>query len=272
MPLHSAACGNSAAAVRLLLEAALETAAADDDRMYLPMHRAAECGSAEALRTLLDAGAPGLYWPTIDGRLPLHLAAQTQALPPNQLLLTAYPAAVHEEDNHGQLPLHWAARGGNEAVVRLLLAANPAAALVPENQGRLPLRLALRYRRFDAARALLPASGLGAAQLLNLLAAAPAHSQPQLHLLYTELAALMPLTPEQWQRVPVPCPSLGHALRAVLARSQAEAALLLAHLPPADARRLWTAALSLHRAQRSLQLEVPTALVGRMLALSLADE
>lgn len=52
--------------------------------------------------------------------------------------------------------------------------------------------------------------------------------------------------------VPCPCPGLGRALPAVLARSEAEAAQLVARLPPGDGQRLRTSALSLHRRQQQL--------------------
>ncbi len=91
--------------------------------------------------------------------------------------------------------------------------------------------------------------------------------------LYADIAAHMLLTPEQWQRVPMPCAALGTALPAMLKRSAAEAGLLVAHLPPADGQRLCVAALSLHRLQGTLELSppVPADLIGRMLALSLSD-
>lgn len=84
--------------------------------------------------------------------------------------------------------------------------------------------------------------------------------------LYATLATAWPLTTTQWQQVPFPCPGLGTALPAVLARSQAEAALLVHHLPAADRSRLRTAALALHRLQRCLKVSLPTDLAHRILA------
>ena len=243
------------------------------------MHAAAEGGHTSVIHILIDANAPGIDVSLEDGTLPLHMAASSGCEAAIRLLLVANPAAAFAQDNDGRLPLHrvvWWRR--SEAAVRLLLAANPAAALVKDSDGRLPLHLALLYRGWPpyinegAARALLPASGLSAAQGLDLLAAVPAQAQPLVQPLYADLAAHMPLTVRQWLRVPSSCRGLGSALPAVLARSEVEAALLLAHLSPADAERLRTAALSLHRVQRSLQLSVPAALVGRMLALALADD
>ena len=68
--------------------------------------------------------------------------------------------------------------------------------------------------------------------------------------LYTPLVACLSLTPAEWQRVPSPCPGLGSALPAVLARSAGEAALLVRHLPGADRERLCAAALCLRRLQQ----------------------
>jgi hypothetical protein len=42
-------------------------------------------------------------------------------------------------------------------------------------------------------------------------------------------------------------------------------------LPPADAQRLCTAALSLHRAQKQLQMFLPGPVVWDILALSCVD-
>ncbi len=244
VPLHFAAGNGDPEAVQLLLEAAPQTAAALDDRGGLPMHSAAYSGSVDCLRLLVDAGAPGLDVPDGDKCLPLHCAA---------------------ECNH-------------EAAVRFLLACHPAAATAENEQGERPLHLALNRHSFsqaavDAARPLLHVSGLSAQQLLDLLADVPSEGRPHAQPLYADVAAHMRLTPEQWQRMPTPCAGLGASLPAVLARSAAEAGLLVAHLPPANRERLRAAALSLQRLQGTLQLTppIPAALLGRMLALSLSN-
>jgi hypothetical protein len=69
--------------------------------------------------------------------------------------------------------------------------------------------------------------------------------------LFAVLVARQPLTTGDWSLVPQPCPGLGSALPAVLARSDFEARLLVAHLPPEEQRRLRTCALCLARAQRA---------------------
>ena len=58
--------------------------------------------------------------------------------------------------------------------------------------------------------------------------------------LYAPLVARQPLAPAEWARVPSPCPRLAAVLPAVLERSEAEAALLVRRLPPADRKRLRT--------------------------------
>ncbi len=226
--------------MRLLLEAAPQTATDLDGAGQLPMHLAAEGGSVDCIRLLVDAGAPGLDVP----------------------------------DDRESLPLHEAAASNHEAAARFLLARYPAAAAAEDKQGHRPLHKALDHRMYshaapNAARALLHVSGLSAQQLLDLLAGVPADQQQRVQPLYGDVAAHMPLTPEQWQRVPMPCPGLGTALPAVLDRSAAEAGLLVAHLPRADRMRLRVAALSLHRLQGTLELSppIPAALLGRMLAL-----
>ena len=80
------------------------------------------------------------------------------------------------------------------------------------------------------------------------------------------LATLVPLSAAEWQRVPAPCAGLGAALPDVLARSDAEPALLVQHLPEASKQRLRMAALCLGRAQRRHGASLPAPLVRALLA------
>ena len=114
----------------------------------------------------------------------------------------------------------------------------------------------------EAARLLLPATPPDAA--LSALWAAGEVGLP----LFADLAACTALSPEQWRRVPAPCPALGAALPAVLARSAAEAVLLVGRLPAGVRRRLRTGALCLGRAQRECSTQLPAGLAGRALALA----
>lgn len=88
--------------------------------------------------------------------------------------------------------------------------------------------------------------------------------------LFPDVVARYPLTPADWQLIPSPCPDLAAVLPIVLLRSPAEAALLVARLPRRARRRLRTAALSLHRAQATLDIFLPQPLVWRILAACLA--
>ena len=124
-----------------------------------------------------------------------------------------------------------------------------------------------------AAHSLPPAAYINAARPM-LAAEPPATALPLLCgagevalPLLPDLAARWPLTPAQWQQVPSPCPGLGRALPAALARSEAEAALLVARLPAANKAHLRAIALALHRRQRCLPVSLPTELVRRLLCL-----
>lgn len=73
--------------------------------------------------------------------------------------------------------------------------------------------------------------------------------------------------------MPAPCPGLGRALAAVLSHSAEQARQLVQHLPPSDAQQLRTAALSLHRALKSMGIApaLPSPIVWHILALSFAE-
>ena len=114
----------------------------------------------------------------------------------------------------------------------------------------------------ETARLLLPATPPGPALVALVQAGEVALA------LFADLAACTALSPAQWWRVPRPCSALGAALPAVLARSVAEAALLVGRLPAEVRQRLRTGALCLGRAQRECRFEVPSALVGQVLALA----
>lgn len=79
-----------------------------------------------------------------------------------------------------------------------------------------------------------------------------------------------PLTRQQWQQVPAPCPGLGWALPPLYWRSPEQAKLLVEHLPPEEKAALQTAALCLARLQRQLDIPLPGFIVGRIMSLCLA--
>ena len=100
----------------------------------------------------------------------------------------------------------------------------------------------------------------------NMLAALNAAGRVALPL-YPALVARRPLTPEQWAHIPAPCPGLRTALPAVLRRSEAEAALLVRHMPDLERQCLRTLALYLGAAQRRGRLPLlPPAITDRLLA------
>ena len=119
--------------------------------------------------------------------------------------------------------------------------------------------------RDSIARLLMAAPGQQPARLLQSL-----RTQVAARPLYAEVASRYPLSPADWQLVPSPCPGLAAALPAVLARSAAEASLLVACLPETERNRLRTAALALHRAQTVARLSLPQPLVWRILAAVMA--
>jgi len=271
-PLHEAAQKGCVEATRLLLEASPTSISVADDGGSLPLHWAACGGSAPAVQLLLEAGSPGLDQATVDGALPLHLAAESGNAEVLQLLLDLWPAAAQQAAASGKMPLHLAAGAGCAEAVQLLLDAWPAAAQHEENDSQCrPLHRALEQSGLDhhmrVARILLPISGLPPDFLLVALPTVNAGFQP----LYADLVAHFPLTTQQWQRVPMPCPDLFKVLPAVLARSEAEARHLVAHLPTQDRVRLRTFALCLARCQRVMQVCLPTGVVRSLLVALLSS-
>ena len=274
-----AACMGNVEALRHLLAAAPELATATDADGRTPLFYAASNVRTDAVHMLLAAAPAAALVADKYNTVPLHAAAQAAGENLVRLLLAAEPAAALLGDRLGKLPLYYAAQRGNCAIVRLLLDAAPAAASFRANlQSFLPLEEAIdqaaTYRDhhlhafathfLQVARLLLRATPPDDA-----LAALAVNGELTLPL-FADLAACRPLSPEQWQRMPVPCPGLGAALPAVLARSEAEAGLLVQRLPAEEQHRLRTAALALGRAQRELGVALEPALVGRVLALAAA--
>ena len=157
---------------------------------------------------------------------------------------------------------------------RCLQAAPAAAVVVAHGDGSLPLQLALRWAAFPLSprTALLllcegdlptaPESGSLDEGIIRLLLDA---GRLGLQLLPIAVAR-RPLAAETWALLPSPCPGLGTALPVVLARSSGEARWLLWHLSAGERARLWTAALSLARAQREAGVELPAHVLARCLS------
>ena len=232
-----------------------------------------------AIARLLLAAAPEAATVAAEnGDLPIHVAALNSAdADMISLLLAAAPQTAAVRGAGGLTPLHCAARAGNVAAVRALLTAAPATALVQDQNG-LPLKAAVRSMRTaiqyggrrDHERSYREAA-------LCLIEATPpadclavANDPPFHHVclpLFPHIVVCHALTEAEWQRVPSPCPGLAAVLPVVFRCSGAEAALLVAHLPPADRDRLRTAALCLNRRQHELGIYLPGPLVGCILSL-----
>ena len=284
-----------------LLAAGVSPLIADRYGQQLPLHLAAAHGMPAAVELLLQAAPQAATAVDGFGLLPAHLAARQRAegVVPLELLAAAAPAtlAARAQNPTCLTPLHHAASSANNDVVRLLLRRAPETALAhsrafpwdhenPWQPAQLPLKLALAGAMGRAIPGFLEATPTPMAYLetaLLLLEATPpeaalpiltsAWQQQQLDPhqllspLHATLVACWPLSEAQWQRVPAPCPGLGRALPAVLQRSEAEAALLVAHLPAADRQRLQAFALALHRMQRQLGIDLPAGICLRILSL-----
>lgn len=192
-------------------------------------------------------------------------------------LLDAAPAAARARDAlHGRTPLAWATVRAYGRLMSQLLAAAPEAAALLDASGRTPFELALAReglaRGSYAGRHLAPARLLLAGPCQRPTAVLRALSRHVAHALYGDVPARWALSEEEWRLVPGPCPGLAPALPAVVARSEAEARLLVARLPQTTRRRLQTAALCLAREQRCSGVELPLPLARRVLALAAADD
>jgi hypothetical protein len=187
------------------------------------------------------------------------------------MLLEAAPAAATVLNDIQWAPIHRAAYWGHAAVVQLLLEVAPEVAYALDADGETPLHLALRNAAQcpaeqveETARCLVRAApavqpALGAMVQYN------QHSAT----LFADLVARLPLSQEQWQSIPAPCPDLARAPPVVLERSSAEAGWLVGRLAEEQQARLRAAALSLARAQQSSNAVLPAELSGRILALCL---
>lgn len=272
-PLHLAADLGRVSVVQALLAAG---AAPDmpDSEGYLPIHKAAWSGHSAVVQLLLRAApetaarAVGAYTSS-----PLQCAALSDDRETILQLVAAAPQMLTARTPSGLLPLHVACAMGRVAATRLLLAAAPETALACAVEGSSPFHCSIGFLRGAAAQSQDTPARLTIVRLM--LPHVPPHvslpaltsSNSNLALsLYPTLVAAWPLTPTQWQQVPSPCPGLAAALPAVMPRSGAEAASLVAHLPATDRARLRTAALALHRSQHRCRVWLPADLTRRILA------
>ena len=227
----------------------------------------------ELVRLLVVACPAAAAADNVYGYTPFHSAAIYGHVDAARLLLKAMPAAALVTSTgiwKGHLPLHAAARKGHATMVQLLLEAAPSSAAAEDEHGWTPLGVCCTGQwsshRYSTARLLIAAPGQQPARLLKSLQRTETASRP----LYADIASRYPLSPADWKLVPSPCPGLTAALPAVLARSAAEAMLLVQHLPEVERHRVRSAALCLHRAQAVAGLSLPQPLTWRILAAAMA--
>lgn len=264
--------------MELLLQAA--PAVATDPAHDTPLHLAIQRGHTEVVRRLLQAAPAAAMrryrdsqW-QLDSRwqLPLHVAVRAGNIDIVGLLAAAAPAAIATQDAFGRTPLRLALAthqgSTQEALVRHLVAALPALGNDAAQQQLLLREVegCLASSRIGAARALLACMPCSPA-LLELLSDYDVGGSGTERSLFADLVERQPLSQAEWDVVPFPCPGLASALPTVLARSEAEAGQLVAHLSPGEQRCLRTAALCLHRASRR---QLPAPLSSRILAEALA--
>lgn len=128
-------------AVRLLLQRSPGSAAAASLNGRTAAHLAAENNQAGALRLLLAAAPETARAASlVTGSTPLHSAARNGATDALRILLAAAPEATEAADLAGMLPLHTAAFHGHAGEVQLLLEAAPCTAQCTSYAGLTPLR------------------------------------------------------------------------------------------------------------------------------------
>ena len=272
--LQDAAADGDAAAVQAALAAGADPNAAGSDSwtaLHFACSREDECSAC--VQALLAAGAdPNAA--DHQGWRALHLAAMHgHAQSVHALLAAGADATATAAD--GCSALHTAAESDSMETGLALLEAAPHVALLRDGSGFRPFDLAMMHGCYESARCLLEHGPLPlAGELLGRMESRATQwwqeEPPVPASLFAPLVARQPLAPAEWQRVPTPCPGLGAALPAVLARSEAEAALLVEHLPAADLERLRTAALCLRRAERVSGLELPAELLRPLLLAAVA--
>ena len=266
--LHVAALSGSEQALCWLLRAAPQLAAAQDANGRTAMHFAAATAESAAMVQELAKSSSALARTTdSQGQTPLHAAAYWAKKPAIKALLKLAPKTATAVDSSRQTPLHIATdqmsfgdRCRLESL-RMLFEAAPAAARMQDSSGRTPLELLLgnAYGGGAASRELGVRNPQATLQLLR-----ASHQLADPSALAACLAACLPLSPFVAASLPAAC--LAAALPTALAHSPAQAHLLVAHLPPADAACLRTLAMCLARLQRTAAAPLPLPLLQRILA------
>lgn len=161
---------------------------------------------------------------------------------------------------------------GQLAIVQQLLQAEPGMAALRDNRSRLPIILALLNGHMPAVYCLLDQGEYLIDPTEELLEAMAIGIGDSTLPLYARLAARRALTVPEWHLVPMCCPGLAPALPAVLARSPAEAAEVVARLPEERGDGLRAAMLVLHRAQAAAGVELPPHLLPDLLSQLFAKQ
>lgn len=276
LALHHAVFRGHIEALQLLLAAAADPVALGGSHLS-PLDAALSLRDDEAALLMLEAAPAAASAPGADGCFPIHAASGGGMLATVRRLLQLAPETAAAPASSTQpTPLHRAARCGHPKVVELLLAAAPHTALTPASSipgSPLPfvdtLSVARLWFPYGEHKGTIQAACLLLPHTPPDLALPALHNAGALALpLYADLASHWPLSTAQWKAIPSPCPDLACALPVVLARSAAEAAALVAHLPAADRACLRTAALCLHRSQQQQQVPLPCEVMGRILSLT----
>lgn len=295
-PLIAAAHAGMPRLVAALLAAAPEAAMLGDANGDLPLHWASQFGTtpahAEARRLLLQAAPQAALVQDKDGDTPLMCAAIEGNGAAVAQLLAAAPEAAGVRNKRGGLAARKPAciRVGQQGPVARLQVQrpmsvgsrlSPALPAAPAAAGELPIQAALTPKALqrwgddaEAARLLVHAGDAGdVAAALGVAAVTPSHEDrtaTAAKLLIPELVAHRALTAAQWAALPAELPGLLGALPAVLARSEAEAARLMAHLPEPMRAHIQAAMLALARVQHRSHVSVPIVALQHIVSLAVA--
>ena len=107
LPLHVASSCSHEGVVRLLLEAAPDTALAMDKEGVSPLHFAADCGDLEVMKLVLSAPAAAAML-SADEEAAIHHTAYFSKEGAGQLLLEAAPELAFARNAYGRTSVHCA--------------------------------------------------------------------------------------------------------------------------------------------------------------------
>lgn len=270
--------------VRLMLAAAPYMAAVPKYSGETPLLAAAMAlkthpvEALQALHLLLETVPPAAALAgssSTRGWNPLMLAAVPGHAQAVQLLLAAAPQAAAAVEGHGgRSALSFAAQSGDPHTVGVLLAAAPQMAVLRDFSGRTPLDWAADHNRKVVPLLVMDqlqreGAGQGVTHILGMLhrlwqrCDVFGTDRMSVGISFASILSRHAPTAAQWELVPPSCAGLAAALPDVLLRSEAEAGLLVAHLPTAQRARLRAAALCLaHVAGAQLPTAICRTIIG----------